>query len=110
MKRILSLLLCYVFLHVQAFAISGGPTNAGTLNLVGTYAGIMTPILNPSSEDALLALDENSIGLFGIQVKDLGLADGVCAIFNKGEIFTGKMIGVGDPKGKITMVFEARTI
>jgi hypothetical protein len=112
MKRLLSFLLMIAFLQADLLAKSGGPSfGAGNAAITGTYAGVLQPILNPGESNALIDLDQNALGLFSITIPFTGLAEGVCAVFNKGEIFTGRMTGVGDPEsGELNMLMEARAI
>jgi hypothetical protein len=44
MKKLLSLLMCYVFLQAQSFALRGGPTSVGGEKVLGAYSGIMTEL------------------------------------------------------------------
>jgi hypothetical protein len=115
MKRFLSFLLMVVFMHVQvptAFAKHGGPDFGGAgAAITGTYAGVIEPVIDPATSNSLVDLDSNALGLFNLQIPFTGMATGVCAIFNKGEIFTGKMTGVGDPAtGEVKMLMEAQAI
>ena len=111
MKRLLSFLLMIAFLQVNLHAKRGGPDFGGTsAAITGTYAGVLQPVLGTTS-NALIDLDQNALGLFSITIPFIGMAEGVCAIFNKGEIFTGRMSGVGDPdSGELNMVMEARAV
>jgi hypothetical protein len=111
MKRILSFLLMIVFLQAEVFAISGGPDfGAGNGAITGTYAGVLEPVVDGGG-NALVELDQNALGLFNLTIPFTGMATGVCAIFNKGEIFTGKMTGVGDPSdGRVQMLMEAQAV
>jgi hypothetical protein len=71
---------------------------------------VLQPIVS-GDQNALINLDSNALGLFSITIPFIGMAEGVCAIFNKGEIFTGRMTGVGDPdSGKLDMLMEARAV
>ena len=112
MKRVLSFLLMIAFLQVNVFAKSGGPSIGGTsAPITGTYAGVLQPVVDGTTSNALVELDTNALGLFSITIPFIGMAEGVCAIFNKGEIFTGRMTGVGDPdSGELNMVMEARAV
>jgi hypothetical protein len=86
MKKVLSLLLAFVFLHVQAHALSGGPTFAGSGNtsLIGTYSGVLTgPV--------------NALGMFVVGIRDVGPAEGDFNIFIGGAFYGGTIIGIGDP-------------
>ena len=86
MKKVLSLLLAFVFLHTQAHALSGGPVfgTAGG-SIIGTYAGI-------------LAGPPNALGIFVVGVKDVGPATGDFNIFISGTFYGGTIIGIGDPQ------------
>src|SRR4051794_1666136 len=115
MKRVLSFLLMIVFLQMQVtplLAKHGGPDFGGAnAAITGTYAGVLEPVVDPTLSNALVDLDRNALGLFNLQIPFTGMATGVCAVFNKGEIFTGKMTGVGDPQsGEVQMVMEAQAI
>ena len=92
MKKVLSLLVAFVFLQVQSWALSGGPVFAGTTAAVkGTYAGSMVS-----------GLGGNSLGIFAIGVPSEGLASGAFAMFNSGGAFYGSIVGVIDPD-KLTL-------
>lgn len=92
MKKVLSLLLAFVFLQVQSWALSGGPVFAGSTAAVkGTYAGSLIP-----------AIAGNSLGIFALGVPATGLASGIFAIFAEGGAFYGSIVGVIDPD-KLTL-------
>ncbi|MEP6667675.1 MAG: hypothetical protein ABJF10_00895 [Chthoniobacter sp.] len=92
MKKVLSLLVAFVFLQVQSWALSGGPVYAGTTAAVkGTYAGSLVP-----------AIAGNSLGIFSIGVPSTGLASGVFAMFISGGAFYGSIVGIIDPD-KLTL-------
>jgi hypothetical protein len=87
MKKVLSLLLAFVFLHVQAHALSGGPryTGGSSTAIVGTYSGVLTgPV--------------NALGIFVVGIHDVGPADGDFNIFISGSFYGGSILGVGDPQ------------
>jgi hypothetical protein len=87
MKKVLSLLLAFVFLHVQAHALSGGPRYSGgsATSLTGTYSGVLTgPI--------------NALGIFVVGIHDVGPADGDFNIFISGSFYGGSILGIGDPQ------------
>jgi hypothetical protein len=86
MKKVLSLLLAFVFMHVQAHALSGGPVFAGGANtsLIGTYSGVLT---GPT----------NALGIFVVGIRDVGPAEGDFNIFIGGAFYGGTIIGIGDP-------------
>lgn len=96
MKQVLSLLLLQVFLHTQAWALSGGPDysqgrGAPVNSLIGTYSGVMIPEETPGG------LPNASIGLFSVTIPATGLATGGAIVFANGAAFTGNMLAVGDP-------------
>jgi hypothetical protein len=86
MKKVLSLLLAFVFMHVQAHALSGGPVFAGggSTSLIGTYSGVLT---GPT----------NALGIFVVGIRDVGPAEGDFNIFISGAFYGGTIIGIGDP-------------
>lgn len=93
MKKVLSLLVAFVFLQVQSWALSGGPVFAGSTAAVkGTYAGSLIPSTAAS----------NSLGIFALGVPTTGLASGIFALFVSGGAYYGSMVGVIDPD-KLTL-------
>ncbi len=115
MKRILSFLLCIIFLKAQAFAIRGNleGTDSGTI-LVGTYSGTMIPT---SADQGTRVLDFdtgeqtgtlNSVGLFTVAMPDSGIGQGSFLIFTDGVSYAGTIVAVGDPgTGTLTGILEA---
>lgn len=92
MKKVLSLLVAFVFLQVQSWALSGGPVYSGTTAAVkGTYAGSM-----------VTNLGGNSLGIFAMGVPATGLASGIFAMFVNGGGFYGSIVGIIDPD-KLTL-------
>ena len=93
MKKVLSLLVAYVFLQTQMWAIGGGPSSGGTsaTALVGTYAGALLP----SSTDGTQL---NGLGLFTLGLPQTGIGSGDFVYFSEGKTFTGTIIGLADPK------------
>ena len=108
MKKILSLLMCYVFLQAETFALKGGPGNKGGGGaLSGLYAGIFTADPNDPKND--LARHGSDLGMFQIQVPQTGPSIGTIVIFDfqNGEIFLGLVNGVSDPDTQtLTGVFK----
>jgi hypothetical protein len=121
MKRVLSFLLMVVFMHVQVptvFAKHGGPDFGGSQQtIVGTYAGVMLPIipLTPNQNGTGVSatnssLTANSLGIFSISAPQTGTAVGSVAFFTNGEVFTGSLNGVADPAdGSLKCLFDAAT-
>lgn len=100
MKKLLPLLLCYVFLTSESWALSGGPVFGGgsTGTTIGTYAGVLIPdndpTVNPGISSSVLA---NSLGVFVVGVPQTNLASGSFVYFQSGETYVGTIIGVADP-------------
>jgi hypothetical protein len=106
MKRVLSLLLAFVFLQVETWALSGGPQYGGnTAAVAGTYAGVFTGIsgtavaLNQETGFELVDADgANALGLFVIGVPQTDIGQGTAALFFEGTFFQGGILGIADPK------------
>lgn len=105
MKKVLSLLVTFVFLQVQTWALSGGPVfGSGRLgaSVSGVYAGVLVPkkvnriFQNPSFTPNAQS-DRNTIGIFVLTVPQTSVATGNFLFFQDGEAFFGDMQGVVDP-------------
>lgn len=110
MRFLLSLLLSFVLLHSQTYAINGGPDYNGnggfTPNTIGTYAGVLVPTSTSSTNSD--STDANSIGLFSIGQPATGFAKGGALVFIAGAAFTGNLTGIIDPNTvKLTAVIDA---
>lgn len=104
MKAIFGILLCYVFLSSQCYAIKGGPVYPGTtsVNVLGTYAAILLP------KEPLLGPKVNSLGLFTLMIPQTGLASGNVFVFRGGVSYTGTIQGAADPAtAKLYAVIDA---
>ncbi len=108
MKKVLSLLVAFVFLQTQTWALSGGPqyTSGGVgAASIGTYAGVLIPKFtnrlydNPSFIANADATDANTLGIFVLGVPEQGVATGNYLFFQDGEAFFGAIQGVVDPDG-----------
>ena len=98
MKQVLSLLLAFVFLQAETWAIGGGPASSGGLaNLVGSYAGVLIP-RTQTNPPVGVATNSASIGLFGVNVPNTGLSSGAALAFVNGVAFIGDVTGIVDPK------------
>ena len=88
MKKVLSLLLVFVFLQTQSWALSGGPNYSGSgtaASLVGTYSGVLTgPV--------------NALGIFVVGIQEVGPAQGDFSVFIGGIFYGGQIIGIADPQ------------
>lgn len=86
MKKALSLLVAFVFLQVQTWALSGGPQYGSINNSVsGTWAGTMTG-----------AVGTGSLGLFQLGMPTAGLGSGLFAFYQGGGAFFGTMVALAD--------------
>ena len=103
MKQVFSLLLAFVFLQVQTWAIGGGPQgNGGGGSLTGTYAGVLIPV-SQTKPSVTGVQNSAAIGLFVVGVQTVGPANGSALAFVDGIAFLGDMTGIADPK-KQTLV------
>lgn len=88
MKNLLSLLMCFVFLQAQTFALRGGP--GGASSFAGAYSGVITETGGGSD-----------IGLFLLTATTNGASNGQVVFFsqsNNGAFFyTGKLTGLTPP-------------
>lgn len=110
MKRVLSLLVLFVFLQTQAWALSGGPfqNNVGGGNVIGTYAGVIVP--DPAKIGTNVNGDPRAtaIGLFSFAQPEVGFAVGPLLAFVDGTPLLGTITGLIDPEdGKLNAVINA---
>jgi hypothetical protein len=104
MKSLLGALMCLVVATAQCFAISGGPNYGGSLNVVGTFGGVMEPSFNTSADDC----SANSIGVFSVGVPSTGIASGSFVMFAQGRVFSGTIQGTADPgKARLAGILSA---
>jgi hypothetical protein len=101
MKKVLSLLVAFIFLQVQTWALSGGPDyskgqGANPNRLVGVYSGVLIPETTTTG-GVVVATSSATIGLFSVAVPSTGLATGQAAVFVNGAAFTGNMVAFADP-------------
>ena len=111
MKKVLSLLVAFVFLQTQTWALSGGPFQGQTgASTIGTYAGVMIPsIVNVAVAGA--PLRSSSIGLFSFAQPQVGLATGALLIFINGTGFVGTITGIIDPEdGTLKAVIDTTSV
>ena len=88
-----------VFAVSAAYAIKGGPPYPSQANLIGTYAGVIspTPTPNPPVFPAIPSCSANSVGVFSVGVPTTGVATGTFVMFSQGRVFTGTIQGTADP-------------
>jgi hypothetical protein len=107
-----------------AYAISGGPFGGpGQLNVVGTFAGVVSPgcvACEAGKKDAFVKCKNfgdyltahpgasscsddpagcaaNSIGVFSVGVPSTGTSSGTFVMFSQGRVFNGTIKGTADP-------------
>lgn len=118
MKQLLPLLLCYVLMTTQAYAISGGPVFGGSsLNPVGVYSGTIMvksesdfnnpvrdpvtgiPIIDPNTGQTkpTVSTNVNALGLFSLGVPSTNVATGAFLIFVDGIVFRGTITASVNP-------------
>lgn len=108
MKKLLSLLLCFVFLEAQTFAKHELPTGQGSIT--GVYGGVMVPKSTiipgfttgsnmPGVTAPTVTTDTNAIGIFSFIMPQNGFGAGATIIFANGTIYTGSIDAMGDPQG-----------
>lgn len=111
MKKVLSLLMAFVFLQAQSYALSGGPVfgSSVNLNVIGTYAGVLVPEeVEVENDLGSVQSSSASIGLFSLGVPESGPATGSAIVFVDGTAFNGTIIGVADPlDGQLRAIIDA---
>jgi hypothetical protein len=110
MKKVLSLLLVFVFLKAQALALSGGPVFSNSQgNFVGIYSGVLVPKFTTfTSTSTASGSASTSIGLFNLSQPDTGLATGTVLMFVDGAPFSGILTGIIDPdSAELNAVIDA---
>jgi hypothetical protein len=121
MKSIFPLLLIYVFMTSQTFALSGGPRfGNGTVLVSGLYSGVLEGVTetnsatqgppipgDPVTDPNATGTPSNAIGLFSLTVPNVGLATGTFLLFANGRVFTGTIDASGDPdSGEIKGILQ----
>jgi hypothetical protein len=102
MKQALSLLIGFVLIQTQAWAISGGPPEGQSTSYVGTYAGVLVPQSSDESSS------DEAIGMFSFsQGTNSSFANGVFVAFVNGAGYSGTIQGIVDPrKGTMSGILE----
>jgi hypothetical protein len=117
MRILLALLLSFLLLHTEAYAISGGPnygggSTGGTVDLAGIYSGVLLPdeleeeipLVPGAPDDGRPRL--NGLGLFTLSIPSstsAALGTGPFVMFDSGRVFRGTMEAVANPN---TLVFR----
>jgi hypothetical protein len=103
-KAFFASLLCLLLAASQSFAIKGGPPYPASSNLVGSYAGVLQGVFDPTNPGS-----SNSIGVFSIGVPKTGNATGPFVMFSRGRVFSGTIQGTADPtKASVKGLLDAR--
>jgi len=115
MKNVLSLLVAFVFVQTQCWALSGGPVYSGNQAAVtGIYAGVLTGVTTTGdilgAGTTTTSVGTNSIGLFLITVPQTGFATGTTALFFEGTSFTSTLTGIADPNKKTLVAIADGTV
>ena len=103
MKKLLSLLMCYVFLQAETFALRGGPGSSGNTRLQGSYSAILvqtSPLYDVITGAQVGTEPGNGLGLVTLTVPTNGPAVGNLLIFDSqtGNTFLGKANGLSNPR------------
>ncbi len=124
MKKLLPLLICYVLMQGQCFAISGGPVygGAGHVNVTGSYSGIIQGVTevdpsvsgatnipgDPVSGGETSTTSSNALGLFDLVVPGVTTARGQFLLFADGAVFGGTISASVDPDtARISGILQA---
>lgn len=103
MKALFASLLCLVLTVSQTFAIKGGPPYPAGTNLVGTFAGVLQGVFDPTKPSS-----NNSIGVYSLGIPKTGNATGPFVMFARGRVFSGTIQATADPtKASIQGVLSA---
>ena len=103
MKSLLSLLMCFVLLQAETFALRGGPSGRnGVEKVEGAYSGTFVDVSGLGT----------STGLFLLTAIQNGASSGQVVFFASSSVdvntYAGTITGLGDPNsGTFTAVFGA---
>ena len=113
MKKLFPLLLSYVLMATQCYAISGGPNYGGgrSVNVVGAYSGTILGVSETDSSQGPAIPGEapgtvpagngtvasNALGLFDLTVPGVSTATGAFVLFASGRVFGGTISASVDP-------------
>lgn len=107
MKKILSLLMCYVFLQTETFALRGGPGSSGGQKVVGTFSGVMVE-----------STGTTDVALFLLNAQSGGASTGQIVIFSQSGVssdaYNCNLTGLSDTSrggsGKFVGVFTGAAV
>lgn len=102
MKKLLSLLMCYVLLQAETFALRGGPTGKTNSPLSGSFSALLiqtSPLFNINNVQVGTE-PGNGLGMVLLNVPASGPATGSLLVFDAqtGDTFLGKSNGLSDPR------------
>jgi hypothetical protein len=98
MKRLLSLLMCYVFLQAETFALRGGPSGSGGEKVLGAYSGVLLET-SGGTDLGLFLLNAVSNGASSGQVvffSSDSTTTNVFGVVGESDIYTGTVTGISD--------------
>ncbi len=93
MRIVLASLMCLLLGTSQSWALKGGPPYPQGSNIVGTYAGVLQGVFDPTNPAS-----SNSIGIFSLGVPSSGNATGAFVMFSRGRVFTGTAQAFANPQ------------
>jgi len=103
-KALFASLLCFALTASQTFALKGGPPYPAGTNLVGTFAGVLQGVFDPTNPSS-----SNTIGVYSLGIPKTGNATGPFVMFARGRVFSGTVQGTADPtKATIKCVMDAK--
>ena len=113
MKKLFPLLLSYVLMATQCYAISGGPQfgSGRSVNVIGAYSGTLLGASETDSSQGPAIPGEapgatgtgtgivasNALGLFDLTVPGVSTATGAFVLFASGRVFGGTIEASVDP-------------
>ena len=101
MKKVLSLLMIFVFLDAESWAFPPVyPTTSADIS--GTYAGVLVPSAPETGTTAVAAANAASVGVFGVGIPGSStsttvVCQGAAALFVNGAAYNSTVTGVLDP-------------
>lgn len=113
MRILLAVLLCFVLLRTECFALHASNSDGGgsLIPVTGTYAGVMLPFdptADPASIDLSFFTSANVLAVFTLTAPLSGFAKGDVLIFSDGRAFVGTLTAFADSStGRIVGVLDA---
>jgi len=110
MKTPLAILLSFVMTEAPVLAIHGGYTLGGSIQLMGTYAGVLVPTSDTllqtgsGSQQVATGLGSNALGLFTLGLPQTGIGGGTVYLFSQAQQLTGSIQALPDPQNQGTII------